>query len=519
MRTAVIFALLMCAAPASAQQVYVLPYVQPGDGATLVGTDSKVIFWMTDQTPGDFALDYTGPNGLKGTAKPQRVTLDFPPLKKTIAVAPAPRPAGTPFTPPKTKGPPAFPSFEGDPDDDPELPKIVLPPETEQKFFLYQAAIADLPFNATITYRVKLGTKIVREANFRTRATAEKSVRCVLVGDLAQGRDGQKSIAYRIAEEKPEFLVALGDIVYPAGRVNQYTAFFWHTYNNVPHASVKTGAPLMATVPFYAVFGNHDLAAKPSSVPDGFAAYYFFRGAKNGPGEGPWTAQHGLKGDAEKKFRANTFDNYPSLDAYSFDYGPAHFAIINDNGTLKITDPKFQQWLRSDLTGTKAKWKFVCYHVPGFNATKQHYTEQQARLLQPLFEECGVDATFAGHVHNYQRSVPLTFVPDGKGQVKGKVNGTFALDTDFDGDKNTVPKGVIHFVAGGGGASLYGPAPEKVAAELKKAHGANFAPFTARATVDQHTFVVLDLSPDKLGMRAINADGKEVDRITITKKK
>jgi hypothetical protein len=85
--------------------------------------------------------------------------------------------------------------------------------------------------------------------------------------------------------------------------------------------------------------------------------------------------------------------------------------------------------------------------------------------------------------------------PRSPGPVRGKVNGTFTLDTEFDGEENTVPGGVIHFVAGGGGASLYGPAPAKVATDLKKLHGDNFAPFTAKATADKHTFVVLDLSP------------------------
>jgi predicted phosphodiesterase len=498
----------LCANAASAQQVHVLPYVQPGDGGALTGTDTKVICWLTDQTPGAFALEYSG-SGVKGSAIPVRVKLDFPALKTVVAVAPPPREAGTP--PPKVKDPVI--------DWDEELlPRIPLPPETDQKFFLYAATITDLPVNTTITYRVKLGTKLVREATFRTRATADKTVRCVLVGDLAQGRPGQKPIAYRIAEEKPEFLVALGDIVYPQGRMNQYTAFFWHTYNNVPEPSLKTGAPLMATIPFYTVLGNHDISAKPGTVPDGLAAYYFFHVPKNGPGDGPWATPLGLKGDAEKQFRANTLGNYPALDAYSFEYASAHFAVINDNSRLAITDPAFTKWLRSDLTNTKARWKFVCYHVPGFQASRQHYTEQQVRQLQPLFEECGVDVTFAGHVHNYQRSVPLKFAPDGKAPVRGKVNGTFMLDTEFDGTTHTVPNGVIHIVAGGGGASLYGPAPEKVAADLKKLHGDNFAPFTAKATADQHTFVVLDLAPEKLEFRTLTADGKEVDRFTVTKK-
>ncbi len=511
MRNAAFLAIVACAMSAdhaTAQQVHVLPYVQPGDSSTLTGTDTKVICWLTDQTPGEFTVEYSGPGAVKGTVKPVRVTLDFPQYKpKPLPVAPPPR---------EVIGPPK----QQEADDAEKEPKIPLPPETEQKFFLYTATLTDLPFNASIAYRVKLGTTTIREASVRTRATPDKAVRCVLVGDLAQGREAQKAIAYRIDLEKPEFLVALGDIVYPAGRVNQYTAFFWNTYNNVPTPSIKTGAPLMATVPFYALLGNHDIAAKPGIVPDALAAYYFFHVPKNGPGEGPWATPLGLKEDAaEKKFRANTQGNYPALDAYSFDYGPAHFTVINDNARIAITDPAFTKWLRGDLTGTKARWKFVCYHVPGFHASRQHYTEQQARQLHPLFEECGVDATFAGHVHNYQRSVPLQFVPDGKAPVRGKVNGAFTLDTDFDGLTNTVPKGVIHFVAGGGGASLYGPAPEKVAEGLKKLHGDNLAPYTAKATADKHTFVVLDLTRDKFELRALAADGTEVDKVTVTKKK
>lgn len=510
MRNAAILAVAACAfwaGPATAQQIHVQPYVQPGDGSTLTGKDTKVICWMTDQTPAEFVVEYRA-GDVKGTVKPVRVQLDFPALK---VVPKKDEPKKEP-EPKKTD------DKKTDPEE-PKEPKVPLPPEKEQKFFLYAATVADLPFNTTFTYRVKAGDKLIREASCRTRATADKSVRCVLMGDMAQGRDAQKTIAHLIAGEKPEFLVALGDIVYPSGRFNQYTAFFWDTYNNVKEPGPKTGAPLMASVPFYALLGNHDISARPATVPDALAAYYFFHVPKNGPGDGPWATPLGLKeGEAEKKFRANTFGNYPALDAYSFDYGPAHFTILNDNSRMAITDPAFTKWLRADLKGTKASWKFVCYHVPGFQASRQHYTEQQARQLQPLFEECGVDATFCGHVHNYQRSVPLKFAPDDKGAVRGKVNGTFTLDTAFDGVKNTVPKGVIHFVAGGGGASLYGPAPDKVAEALKKQHGDNFAPFTATATADKHTFVVLDLSPDKFELRAVAADGKEVDKITVTKK-
>ncbi|MBY0461444.1 MAG: hypothetical protein K2V38_29355, partial [Gemmataceae bacterium] len=68
MRTA-LFAVAACAlaAPAaSAQQVHVLPYVQPGNGSALTGKDTKVICWMTDQTPAEFVVEYVAGDA-KGT--------------------------------------------------------------------------------------------------------------------------------------------------------------------------------------------------------------------------------------------------------------------------------------------------------------------------------------------------------------------------------------------------------------------------------------------------------------------
>ena len=97
------------------------------------------------------------------------------------------------------------------------------------------------------------------------------------------------------------------------------------------------------------------------------------------------------------------------------------------------------------------------------------------------------------------------------------MNGQFTLDTAFDGVKNTRPAGVIHIVAGGGGARLYGPGLDETAELLKKDHGANYANFTAKMIASEHSFVVLDLSPDRLQLTAIGAKGNELDRIAITK--
>jgi hypothetical protein len=512
------------------QSVVVMPYVQPGDARSTRDSDSKVLHWFTEQKPADYAVEYRVSEGKWLAAEAARIALDFAELKIPEGKPKEDKPADPPAKTDKDKE-------EGDDPDRKKEPKVPLPPEKEQHFYKYTAVLSDLPLSTEITYRVKQGDRLIREATFRTRARLDQSVRCVLVGDMAQGRPYQHGVAYSIAQQKPDFLVALGDIVYPSGRINQYMHFYWETYNNTAKADPKIGAPLMASVPFYPLLGNHDIKAQLSKVPDALGAYYFFSPPKNGPGEGAWTTP--LDGDevTNAKFRAANIDSYPFIDVYSFDNGPIHVVVLNVNPKMDLAAPELRKWLTDDLRAAKDCWKIVCYHMPGFHSSKNHYPEQQARALSPLFEEEGVNLTFAGHVHNYQRTVPIKFVPDAKQsdakqsdakqsdanqsdakQPKKKIDGTFTLDAEFDGVKNTSPKGVIHIVSGGGGASLYGPGLDKTKDALKKQFGANYADYTAKMVADQHSFSVLDCSPNRLQLRAINAKGEEIDHIVIDKK-
>jgi hypothetical protein len=511
------------------QTVVVMPYVQPGASRSGSDKDSKVLHWFTEQKPADYAVEYRVPGGKWLAAKAARIALDFAELKVPEGKPKEDKPADKPAKTDNDKA--GKDKVQDDPDRKKE-PKVPQPPEKEQHFYKYTATLSDLPLSTEITYRVKQGARLIREAAFRTRARPDQSVRCVLVGDMAQGRAYQHGVAYRIAQQKPDFLVALGDIVYPSGRINQYMHFYWETYNNAAKADPKIGAPLMASVPFYPVLGNHDIKAQLSRVPDALGAYYFFSPPKNGPGEGAWATP--LDGDeaTNAKFRAANIDSYPFIDVYSFDNGPLHIVVLNVNPKMDLAAPELRKWLTDDLRAAKDRWKIVCYHMPGFHSSKNHYAEQQARPLSPLFEEEGVSLTFAGHVHNYQRTRPIKFLPDAKQPKtdaerpktdakqpkKKQIDGTFTLDTEFDGVKNTKPKGVIHIVSGGGGASLYGPGLDKTKDALKKQFGANYADYTARMVADQHSFSVLDCSPNRLELRAINAKGEELDHIVIDKK-
>ncbi len=470
MRSAFLLALLFPAV-LSGQSLLVRPYVQPGSNSTLQAADSKRILWLTAQVPGEFSVEFSGENFPTRTVTPERVKLDFGPAKSKSAEV-----------------------------------------EPEQHYFKYTATVDGLPLDHSITYRVKQSGKEIGSGAFKTTASAGKTIRFVMVGDLANGLANQDAVAAQILKIDPAFVVALGDIVYPTGRVSQYQDHFWRTYNPI------SGPSLMASIPFHVVLGNHDVDIHNLlETPDALGAYHFFQAPANGPGEGPWSTPLGTS-PAATAFRQSVGSSYPSLGVYSFDHGPAHFLILDNNGYSKLDSPKLLEWIERDLTSSRAAWKFVCIHAPAFHSSREHYSEQKSRLLAPLLERCGADLICSGHVHNYQRSAPLRFTPDsGKVPPGGLVNGSFKLDTTFDGVTHTQPDGLIHLVAGGGGGTLYKSELEKNAAYFQSQKPGNWVPYTAKFVADRHSFTVFELTPERLLLRAIDAKGGEIDRCLMTK--
>jgi predicted phosphodiesterase len=458
---------LVLAVSLQAQTILVKPYTQPGDGSKLEHSDVKVIAWVTDQTAGDFAVEY-GPTTTFGKMA---------------------RPSMTP-----------------------------LSLSSNQLYFKYAANLYNLPFDSEVHYRVKLGDQTIRQSSFLTRKTAENPIRFVVVGDTASGTRAQKRIAYQLGQSNPEFMLIVGDIVYSNGLVREYFSRFWDVYNNTETSGPEVGAPMMQSVPFYGVLGNHDVGATNlARFPDGLGAFYFFHPPRNQPRE--LNAATPLVGPPERiaAFKDAAGLSYPALNNYSFDNGPAHFLCLDANPYVKVNDPVLQDWIKRDLAQSQATWKFVFMHQPGIHTSERHYNEQQMRWLSPLFESNGVDVVFAGHVHNYQRSKPLRFAPAAnQSGRRGMVNGTFTLDDKFDGRENTKADGIIYIVTGGGGANLY-DTNFTDNPTLWEYDRANWAPFTTKFIADRHSFTVVEAEKSKLTLRQIDDSGSEVDRILVTK--
>lgn len=444
------------------------PYIQPGNAPTLL-REEKVIIWQTDSLPGSFTVEY-------GTNKRynQSATVSATPLDLQNAHP-----------------------------------------------VIYRAVLPDLQFNKQYYYRVKQNGNLVAAASFTTRSTRPSS-RFVVFGDCGIGTAAQARIAHQTYLQKPQFVLITGDNVYQRGQASEYLKYYF-PYFNATKSSSATGAPLMSSVPFYVVVGNHDVwAADLKTYPDGLAYFYYSDLPLNAPAFKRTVAAKGSPEQVEG-FKKATAPRYPNMTNYSVDHGNVHIVCIDANVYVHPFEQDFLDWLEADLKSSKAKWKIVNFHQPGFNSSNAHYSQQWMRAVSPLFERSGVDLVLNGHVHNYQRSHPLTFAPNlassGKPVIDstGKVNGTFTLDSTFDGKKNTRPKGILYIVTGAAGAGLYDSTISNKPEKWVHAPETNWVPFTAKLISHTHSFSLVETKRNKLTFKQLDVEGKLIDEITIRK--
>ncbi|MDZ7645922.1 MAG: metallophosphoesterase family protein [Cytophagales bacterium] len=219
-RLAISTLLLVCSRFLSfGQEILVQPYLQPGNASALT-KEMKVLIWQTDSIPGKFKVE------ISLSSANQKVS------EAKISVT-----------------------------------KLCLNNKT---FLLYRANLSGLKFDASYQYKVYLNEKLLMESTFNTR-TKNQNARFAVLGDCGAGTLQQAQIANQIYQNKPEFVLVTGDNVYQRGLENEYRKNFF-PYYNAPEANPEVGAPLMKSIPFYLLIGNHDVfGANLDKTPDGLA--------------------------------------------------------------------------------------------------------------------------------------------------------------------------------------------------------------------------------------------------------
>ncbi len=259
--------------------------------------------------------------------------------------------------------------------------------------YQYKIAIDDRAADTLYHYRVVHGGVTTEDFSFITEPDHLTPFRFVVFGDSRGGAIGSPNLEHEAAiaaiiDESPALYFNTGDLVSAGANLDNWAYFFTAEHD------------LMAHVPLYPIFGNHED-----------------------------DEENGLTGDDNwgRYFAPPDANRHPTY--YSFDYLNAHFVVIDVEKweTLLVPDILQNGWLRDDLDAAnenpKTNFTFAFLHEPPFSY-KEGRTGNTATLLilNPIFRDYGVDAVFEGHDHFYAR------------HEMGGIN---------------------HIVTGGGGAPLY----------------------------------------------------------------
>lgn len=228
-------------------------------------------------------------------------------------------------------------------------------------------------------------------------STRESAV-LIAAGDLVDCDGGaQARTAALTGRMRPDVFLALGDLVYPNGSLDEFLDCYEPTWGRLRSIT-------------RAVVGNHE-----------------YHTAHAGP---YWSYFCGVSGPP--------FEGY-----YSFTLGPWHVVVLNSNCGQDLDVPSYvpedfggceadspqARWLAADLDAHRGQCTLVAFHHPRFTTGR----EDDGGRMGPLWsiaQARGADVVLSGHAHLYNRFAPL----------------------DVDG--RPTPDGMRSFVVGSGGHNL-----------------------------------------------------------------
>jgi predicted phosphodiesterase len=301
--------------------------------------------------------------------------------------------------------------------------------KTLVKSYFYKVRLKELKPGTTYRYRVQAAGAESAASAFSTVPPKVGAFTFIAYGDSRLWGDTVHVVHQKIGAQfdrhQPAFILHCGDFVCSGNRHCEWKTMYFDPLKNV-----------INHIPLWPVTGNHELECDKGTS-SAYSQYFDF------PESGRY---------------------------YSFDYGNAHFVMLDEAGS-----PKMLKWCEDDLAAAKATWKIAVYHAPSYDLGKNLSGAMRSYL--PIFRKCGLDLVFCGHTHNYQRFFPLRLSGDAKS------------------------KPITHIVTAGGGAGLYG---------VPSGHS------YLAASAEAYHYLALTIDGNKLSAKVINIDGKTIDEFAIT---
>ncbi len=292
---------------------------------------------------------------------------------------------------------------------------------TNGKTYVHRVLLRGLKPSTRYHYRVSHDGEVTKDTSFLSAALPGTPFTFAFTSDFQSTAQVQDHLVVLLLNHKPDFLLYGGDM---AGNGEKYHMWKEHFFNKQSR--------LISQIPFFGCVGNHD------------------RWTKN-----TWA------------FLQGPYPLDPQAEFYSFEYGDAHFLILNTqvNTTMSYAQAKFA---RQSLAANRLPWSIVAFHKSAFCAGGHEEDRDMVIMTREIFEPAGVDIVLTGHNHFYQHNL---------------VNG------------------VHHFVMGPAGARLRPP---------------HLAEYTQKA-VKGYNFGLFTVTPESLKLTVYGAENKVLDTLELQK--
>lgn len=355
----------------------------------------------------------------------------------------------------------------------------------------YESNLTNLKPKTTYYYAVYDGDKRLTPESasyrFKTHPEFGKTTDALvwIVGDSGTGGTDQKQVhqAMRnyLTKHKTnlDLYLHVGDMAYGSGTDPEFSTRFFDIYD-----------PTLRNTVCWPAMGNHEghTANGKTAVGPYYDAYVTPTKAESG----------GVPSGTEAY--------------YSFDYGDIHFICLNSHDIDRSANAAMAQWLKADLDKTKAEWLIAFWHHPPYTKGS-HDSDKELQLVEmreqilPILEAGGVDCTFTGHSHIYERTMLLD-----KAYGTPTISENVVLD---DGDGNPAGDGAYR--------KSQGLNPHNGSVHVVSGHGgklggrAGVSP-VIRTSLLEFGSCLMEIKKDTLDCIMLSKNGEIRDRFSIVKK-
>jgi hypothetical protein len=253
----------------------------------------------------------------------------------------------------------------------------------------HRLRLSGLQAGHTYHYRIA-GDDAIHD--FRTLPAAHVAVptRIWIIGDSGTGNKNARAVyeSYRAftGARRTDVWLMLGDNAYTHGTDQQFQNAVFDLYT-----------PLLHHTCLWPAVGNHETYwAKRDGNP-----------LTNNQAD-PYLAIFEMPTQAEAGGVPSGSELY-----YSFDYGRTHFICLDSQISDRSKAGAMYRWLQADLeqsSDARYDWIIAYWHHPPYthgthNSDKERQHFDMRETFLPLLEAHGVDLTFGGHSHTYERSI------------------------------------------------------------------------------------------------------------------